>query len=57
LIFPQRGVPPWKGVLTHGKIKPPDILLPPSWLEIAPKLLGKFHPKYTPTPDDIRLLI
>jgi hypothetical protein len=26
----QRGLPPWEGVLTHGKIKPPDILFPPS---------------------------
>jgi hypothetical protein len=28
--LPPRGVPPGKGVQTHGNFKPPDILLPPA---------------------------
>jgi hypothetical protein len=52
-----RDIPLGSGVLTQGNLKLPDVLLPLDWLGKVPKPLGILHPKGTPTPDVVGLLI
>jgi hypothetical protein len=55
--FPPRDVPLGNGVLTHGKLKTSNLLLPPAWLGTTPKKLDIFHIKGELVPDNTGPLI
>jgi len=57
LQFPLKDMPLGKGVLTHGKGNPPELLPLLGSLGTTPKPLGILHLKVTPTLDHSMLLI
>jgi hypothetical protein len=46
-----------KGVLTHGNVRPPEVIMLLGWLGAAPKPLAILHPKGIPAPDHVEPLI